>query len=725
MTPTDSLLPPLQPAMLPRHATPVPMPARPPFAPALRHLPQDLLLALGLAMSLLATAQAAPEGPDLPQALRTQGGFAPMLQGRPSPESVAGQPYRPIEKPDDQAQIPEIEMFVGESRVFPTPGVARIAVGNGRVMTAAALDEREVIIFANAVGTSSLFVWNADGRYQRVKIHVVPGDTSRHAREIAAFLSTIPQARTSVIGDKIIVEGDHLSDTDLKKIEDLRKHYPQIINFTNPIGWEQMVLMDVKVVEFPVNELRELGLRWNSTGGFAMGALWSPARRGHQPDLVIGVEKPPITSATAEDTVPLPRGLNVLTALNMGLSARLDILARDGKASILAQPQLSARNGSKAEFLAGGEYPYTAVSANGTTVLFKPFGIKLRITPRVDRNGVIRAEIDSEVSNIDPSFSTPSGPGLSTRRTLTEFNVQDGDTMVLAGLLSRKSSRATDKVPLLGDLPVLGALFRSRRYQNEETELVVFVTPTVINSRSPGLLQRVDDATARLAQRHGPGPYLPEPGAAPAHPPPLAPPALPSAAASIAAPPSADAVQPLPLIRQWRVVHDGLALHAQPQAQSETLLQLGQGSFLQAAPGQPATPRSGWRAVATGALQGWVRDESLQPVADATGMEPPPDGPHARQARLGHTLASGHAISQGTLRHPAPGSYRVALDALALRVAPDINAAAIQSLALGSLLQVLPQAPQAQFSAVLIDNRLGWVETQWLSPLVPEATAAP
>ncbi|MCW8209712.1 type II and III secretion system protein, partial [Verminephrobacter aporrectodeae subsp. tuberculatae] len=97
--------------------------------------------------------------------------------------------------------------------------------------------------------------WNEEGRYQRVKINVVPGDTSRYAREIAAFLSTIPNAKASVIGDKVIVEGDNLGDTDLKKIEGLAKHYPQIVNFTNQIGWEQMVLMDVKVVEFPVNEL--------------------------------------------------------------------------------------------------------------------------------------------------------------------------------------------------------------------------------------------------------------------------------------------------------------------------------------------------------------------------------------------------------------------------------------------------------------------------------------
>ena len=85
-------------------------------------------------------------------------------------------------------------MFVGESRVFPTPNVGRIAVGNGQIMTAAALDNKEVIVFANGAGTSSLFVWNADGRYQRIKINIVAGDTTRITREIATFLSGMPHA---------------------------------------------------------------------------------------------------------------------------------------------------------------------------------------------------------------------------------------------------------------------------------------------------------------------------------------------------------------------------------------------------------------------------------------------------------------------------------------------------------------------------------------------------
>ena len=445
-------------------------------------------------------------------------GYAAKLLAKPAkPPTALSQPYAPIQKSKGDADdLAEIEMFVGESRVFPTPGVGRIAVGNGAILTAAALDQREVILFANAVGTSSLFVWNEDGRYQRLKVTIVPGDTTRYAREISTFLAGIPGTKTSIIGDKVIVEGEHLTDLDIAKIDELSKRYPQIVNFTNRLGWEQMILMDVKVVEFPVNELRELGLRWGTTGGAAVGAVWAPGARGHQGDLQIGIANPSIT-AVSGTSVPAPRGLNVLSAINMGLNAQLALLAQNGKASILAEPQLSARNGSKATFLAGGEYPYTVSTINGPSVFFKPFGVKLDIVPRVDRNGVVRATIDSEVSAIDASISTVSGPALSTRKTTTEFNVQNGESLVLSGLISRKTSTSVDMLPGLGDIPNLGALFRSRRFQNDETELVVFVTPTLIDSRSPGLVDRVQRTTERLQSTQGPNPYLNEPLGEPLH----------------------------------------------------------------------------------------------------------------------------------------------------------------------------------------------------------------
>jgi pilus assembly protein CpaC len=431
------------------------------------------------------------------------------LRKKIAARQIAGQPVKPVE-----AFSGEIEMFAGETRVIVEPNAGRLAVGNGKTLSAAVLDDREILLIANEPGISSLHIWTRNGRNRRIKVTVMPGETSRVSREIAAFLEGIPNARAKVIGDKIIVDGDKLSDTDIAKIAELAKKYPQIVNLASKeiaIGWEKMIVMDVKVVELPINALKEIGLKWNSTGGIAVGGIWMPVRRGNDGPYQINIQtgsdnESPITNPNG-GAVPLTSSLNILSAINMGINAQLDLLEQNGTAVILANPTLSARSGSEAIYLAGGEFPYTVSNINGTTIVFKPYGIRLEIKPRVDRDGVIRAKIMSEVSDIDTSISTIGGPALRTRKTETEFNVDRGGTIVLSGLLKRDFSQSLDKVPFLGDIPVLGALFRSKRFQNNETELVVFVTPTVADRHTPELEQRMEHASARLEQT----PRAPEP----------------------------------------------------------------------------------------------------------------------------------------------------------------------------------------------------------------------
>lgn len=424
--------------------------------------------------------------------------------------AAAALPAAGVLKPDDPGPVAELEMMVGESRVFPAPGVARIAVGSGQLLTASALDEREVILFANGVGSTTLFVWTADGRRQRLQVNISAGDVGRVAREVAAFLAPIRNARVAVVGDKVIVEGEELSDGERDKIAELARRYPQIVNFTNPVGWEQMVQMDVKVVEFPVSELREMGLKWSAVGGAALGAIWSPLTRGDTSGKMLNIPgEVPVVGT--EGTAIATSSLTAASAFNLGLSARLNLLQQNGTAAVLAEPQLAARSGYKASFLAGGEFPYSVATVNGANVMFKPYGIRLDVEPRVGRNGVVRAVIEAEVSSIDPSVSSASGPALLTRKTRTEFNVRSGETMVLSGLIQRNNSTDIDKVPLLGDIPLLGQLFRSRRFQNKETELVVFVTPNVVDPDTPELRERVRRTNQRLEQDLGAAPHLSQP----------------------------------------------------------------------------------------------------------------------------------------------------------------------------------------------------------------------
>lgn len=674
-------------------------------------------------------------------------GYGELLTPKTSSRGTAPKTaYAPIKKPVDDGQVPEIEMFVGESRVFPTPGVGRIAVGNGSILTAAALDNKEVILFANGVGTSSLFVWNEDGRYQRLKINIVPGDTSRYAREIAAFLAGIPKAKASIIGDKVIVEGDDLSDSDLNRIDLLATRYPQIVNFTNRLGFEQMVMLDVKVVEFPVTELRELGLKWNAAGGAAVGGIWLPVRRGdagpYQVNIRTGQDNAPVITGVegAGSAAPLPRGLNVLGALNLGLNATLNALAQDGKTTVLAEPQLSARNGSKASFLAGGEIPYAISTINGPTVQYKPYGVKLEILPRVDRNGTIRATIDTEFSQIDASVSSPGGPALLTRKTNTEFNVRNGETIVLSGLVQRENATNVDKVPFLGEVPVLGALFKSKKFQNKETELVIFVTPTVVDSRSPGVVDRVQKTNQRLQDRlQTSQPFLGDPlqpGSDPAR---LdtrprdtttaVPATQPTVAQAIDRVALAPAPFPGPEGSTLRITLDGLVVRAMPEDKSEALLQLGRGSVVTLGERDPRPAGvNGWRHVVVGEIHGWIPMRHAQPVKLAPLLTRYVPDANAAASTLPQATPPSSPLNL-TLPPDATGPhYGVLLDKLPLRVSPDINAASTARLAAGEVVRGFALEPRGAWRAVEVRGQRGWVATQWLQPLAragePRANAA-
>src|SRR5690625_85574 len=382
---------------------------------------------------------------------------------------------------------------VGEMKVLQFEAVARVAVGDGHVLNAVAAENNEVLVFAKNEGKSSLYLWTADGQRHAYEIQVHPAARSDAIVELKKILNRIPNISFTQVGSKPIVEREQLSAHHRRQIRELKQRYSQILDFTYHVEWETMVLLDVQVVEVPKNAFLDLGVRWADTaqGGMATGVAWD-----------VGSQK--LVDRPGETVVPMPympNNAGGYFGVNALMLARLNALTQTGQAVVLARPQLLARSGATAEFLAGGEMPYSAVDAQGNPqTQFKPYGVALKITPHIEKDKAVRSFLDIEVSTIDNSVSTPAGPALKSRRASTEFNIQSGQTLVLAGFISREITTQQDAIPGLSELPILGDLFKSKSFINNETELAFFVTPTLIDAEHPMSTHRVARAEQISAQ---------------------------------------------------------------------------------------------------------------------------------------------------------------------------------------------------------------------------------
>jgi pilus assembly protein CpaC len=378
----------------------------------------------------------------------------------------------------------QMALEVGQTKVVTIAPVSRVAVGNSQVISAVSVEGKEVVLFARQEGSSSVHVWSEQGVIAVYEVKVRPGGWAQMQQEVQTLLKHIPGVRSSLVGDNIVIEGEDMGDDDRERVASLVRRYPHILDFTGQVGWDRMVLLDVQVVELPSSRLREFGVQWDavSTGGLQVGAIWEPS---------VNVKPTDGVSASALSTNKSgPSGYFGLNAL---LSSRVAALAQRGEAVMLAQPQLLARSGATASFLAGGEVPYSTTDSRGNTnTQFKPYGVSLNITPRIDRNGAIRSRIDVEASSVDTSLSVSGGPALRTRRASTEFNVRSGQTLVLGGFLSRERSTEKSGLPVLQDIPFVGSLFSMDRERFKETELAIFVTPRIVSQDHPEMTQRVE-----------------------------------------------------------------------------------------------------------------------------------------------------------------------------------------------------------------------------------------
>jgi len=375
----------------------------------------------------------------------------------------------------DPAAVPtaSLELYVGQARVIDAGNVRRIVIGNGKVIQATALDDGQLLVIPEGPGQSTLHLWSKDGRETGYVVTVVPADSARLLSEVRAMLGTGSNLSARVVGDKIVVEGGNLSEEQAARLAEVGKRYPQIVNLVSRIGFERMIALDVRMVEIRRDRLESIGVRWN---GSMQGPAFTIAGDLHRSQA--------LRPGGAADGIP---GVDVrnyvapfATAFGIAstITSMIDLMVQNGDAVVLAEPSLSCRSGGSAKFLAGGELPIPYSSGLGSvSVVFKEYGVKFDISPLASETGVIAAKIATEISSVNFDVKVRDVPGITKRRAETEVNLREHQTLVIAGLIAEESSRSIDSVPALGELPVLGALFRSRAFRDRQSELVVFITP--------------------------------------------------------------------------------------------------------------------------------------------------------------------------------------------------------------------------------------------------------
>jgi pilus assembly protein CpaC len=389
--------------------------------------------------------------------------------------------------PRDESGIQKIELTAGRSTVLATDfDITRIAVTNPAVADAVVVAPREVLIDGKSSGTISLIVWGLGQRLQ-YDLVVEQGISSLQQQLQALFPGEDIQVNAN---DEAIVLSGHVSNNDTMlraaEIAAAVSSKARVINMLQlPGGMEsQQVMLQVRFAEVNRTALLQLGASmFTGAGGYKNYVARTTTEQFAAPNFD--------NSNPSQPTLTFSDFLNLFLFNNQtNLGIVISALQSKGLIQSLAEPNLIAYNGQEASFLAGGEFPVPIVQgATGTvTIQFKEFGIRLNFKPTI-AGDMIRLKVRPEVSMLDfTNGVTLSGfriPALTTRRAETDVELRDGQSFAIAGLLNNTSQEDHSAVPILGSLPIIGALFKSKSDQAARTELMVLITPRLVRPLNP------------------------------------------------------------------------------------------------------------------------------------------------------------------------------------------------------------------------------------------------
>ena len=367
---------------------------------------------------------------------------------------------------------------------------AEVSIANPAIADISTLSDRTLYVLGKSPGRTTLTLLGPDARLiTNVVVRVTP-DIAEFKERLAQIL---PNERIEVrtANDGIVLSGVVSSIQSLDRALDLANRYaPDRVSNLMMVGGTQQVMLKVRFAEMQRSVRKSLSTSFALSGSIgnnnSLGVAGGSGLFSDGKNVAAVFDGDPGTSVVSSDEA-IGRYIFGFNAGGLQLAIGLEALESKGLVRTLAEPNLTALSGQEAKFLAGGEYPIPVIDSDGGVFIeYKPFGVELSFTPRVVDGDVINLSLTAAVSGIDSSVTTFQSGGFSVnafrrREISTTVELRDGESFAIAGLLEDSFQDSIGQVPWLGDIPILGALFRSSEYQRQQSELVIIITPHLVS----------------------------------------------------------------------------------------------------------------------------------------------------------------------------------------------------------------------------------------------------
>ncbi len=384
----------------------------------------------------------------------------------------------------DTTKPQKINLIVGKSLVIESPSpVKRVSLAATAYADAIVLSTRQVYLTGKTPGLTNMTVWEGDNVLAAVDIEILP-DTVRLKEKLHEILPQETGIKVSSSHDAITLSGTVSSAANLSQVLAVAAPFGKVVNLME-VGGVQQVMLEVRVSEMQKSLGRRLGI--NFSGVSSNGKQFGVSLLGNLTNIT-GMAFPGGNGDVAAPGTNLSANVNAIFRFihdGSTWTGFIDALKEQGLLTILAEPTLTTLSGKTASFNAGGELPVPEASGLGTvSIVYKKFGVGLSFTPTVMSDSKISMQVTPVVSELDYSNAVSYAgfviPALTERDVSTVVELADGQSFAIAGLLSESTIETVSKFPVLGDIPILGVLFRSSAFKRNETELVVIVTPHLV-----------------------------------------------------------------------------------------------------------------------------------------------------------------------------------------------------------------------------------------------------